>query len=141
MVDAGLRPVDRTEQDLVMIPAFNAQFQALRFMEFSMEGVAQAAVFARTGEPCLVSVPDPARMAIHKLIVSGIRSGTFTTKANKDVSQAASLISFYVERSPSQIEAAYADAMSRGSKWRKALGVGVKNLQLQFPELKFPRGN
>jgi hypothetical protein len=131
--------MDRTEQDLVMIPAFNAQFQALRFMEFSMEGVAQAAVFARTGEPCLVSVPDPARMAIHKLIVSGLRSGTFTTKANKDVSQAASLISFYVERSPSQIEAAYEDAMSRGPKWRKALGVGVDNLQRRFPAIQFPR--
>ena len=136
--------MDRTEQDLVMIPAFNAQFQALRFMEFSMEGVAQATVFARTGEPCLVSVPDPARMAIHKLIVSGLPDdergalGTFTTKANKDVSQAASMISFYVERSPSQIEAAYEDAMSRGPKWRKALGVGVENLQRRFPNLKFP---
>lgn len=133
--------MDRTEQDLVMIPAFNAQFQALRFMEFSMADVAQAAVFARTGDPCLVSVPDPARMAIHKLIVSGLRSGTFTTKANKDVSQAASLISFYVERSPSQIEAAYEDAMSRGPKWRKALGVGVNNLQRRFPEVKFPHRN
>lgn len=134
-----LTTMDRTEQDLVMIPAFNAQFQALRFMEFSMEGVTQAVVFARTGEPCLVSVPDPARMAIHKLIVSGLRSGSFTTKADKDVSQAASLISFYVERSPSQIEAAFEDAISRGPKWRKALGVGVENLQRRFPEIRFPR--
>ncbi|MBP6530698.1 MAG: nucleotidyltransferase domain-containing protein [Burkholderiales bacterium] len=130
--------MDRTGKDLVMVPAFNAQFQALRFMEFSMEGVAQAAVFAKTGEPCLVSVPDPARMAIHKLIVSGLRSGTFTTKANKDISQAAALISFYVERSPSQIDAVYEDAMSRGPKWRKALGVGVANLQRRFPEVRFP---
>lgn len=128
--------MDRTEKDLVMIPAFNAQFQALRFMEFSMEGVAQAAVFAKHGEPCLVNVPDPARMAIHKLIVSGLRSGTFMTKANKDVSQSAALISFYLERSPALIDAAYKDAMSRGPKWRKALAVGLQNLQRRFPNLR-----
>lgn len=115
-------PMDRTGKDLVTIPAFNAQFQALRYMEFSMEGVQQAAVFSRIGEPCLVTVPDPARMAIYKLIVSGIRTGTFATKANKDIAQAVSLISFYAERSPAQIVAAYEDAMSRGPKWRAALG-------------------
>lgn len=130
--------MDRSEQNLVTIPAFNAQFQALRFMEFSMEGVTQAAVFSKTGSPCLVSVPDPARMAIHKLIVSGLRTGAFTTKANKDVAQAAALIAFYVERSSSQIETAYDDAMSRGPKWRKALAVGVKALQRRFPEVQFP---
>ena len=121
-------PMDRTGKDLIMIPAFNAQFQALRYMEFSMEGVQQAAVFSRVGEPCLVTVPDPARMAIHKLIVSGIRTGTFATKANKDIAQAASLIAFYAERSPSQIVAAYEDAMSRGPKWRVALKNGIARL-------------
>ena len=128
-------PMDRTGKDLIMIPAFNAQFQALRYMEFSMEGVQQAAVFSRVGEPCLVTVPDPARMAIHKLIVSGIRSGTFATKANKDIAQAASLIAFYAERSPSQMVTAYEDAMSRGPRWRAALKVGMERLRRAVPTL------
>ena len=131
-------PMDRSGKDLVMIPAFNAQFQALRYMEFSMEGVQQAAIFSRVGEPCLVSVPDPARMAIHKLIVSGIRSGTFANKANKDVAQAASLIGFYAERSPPQIVAAYEDAMNRGRKWRAALGNGIDRLLATKPTLSLP---
>ena len=104
-----------------------------------MEGVQQAAVFSRVGEPCLVTVPDPARMAIHKLIVSGQQSdassGTFATKANKDIVQVASLIAFYAERSPSQIVAAYEDAMSRGPKWRAALKVGMERLRRAVPTL------
>ena len=104
-----------------------------------MEGVQQSAVFSRVGEPCLVTVPDPARMAIHKLIVSGqqsdVGSGTFVTKANKDIEQAASLIAFYAERSPSQMVAAYEDAMSRGPKWRAAVEIGLKRLRSAFPTL------
>ena len=134
--------MDRTGKHLIMIPAFNAQFQALRYMEFSMEGVQQAVVLSHVGEPCLVSVPNPARMAIHTLIVSGqqsdIGSGTFATKANKDIARAASLIAFYAEQSPSQIVAAYKDAMSRGSKCRAALEVGLQRLRRALPQLELP---
>ena len=133
-------PMDRSGKDLIMIPAFNAQFQALRYMEFSMEGVQQVAVFSRVGKPCLVTVPDPARMAIHKLIDSGVRTGTFATKANKDIAQAASLIAFYAERSPSQIVAAYEDAMSRGPKWRATLTAGIDTLRATKPTLRLPWG-
>lgn len=103
-----------------------------------MEGVQQAAVFSRVGEPCLVTIPDPARMDVHKLIVSGIRSGTFATKANKDIEQAASSIALCAERSPSQIVAAYEDAVSRGPKWRAALKVGLERLRRAIPTLKLP---
>ena len=53
-------PMDRTGKDLIMIPAFNAQFQALRYMEFSIEGVRQAAVFSRACETRVVGPPTAA---------------------------------------------------------------------------------
>ena len=85
----------RAGKGLSTIPAFNAQFQALRYMEFSMEGVQQAAVFSRVGKPCAITLTDLARTAIYKLIVGGIRSGSLATKANKSIAQAASLIASF----------------------------------------------
>ncbi|TAG00987.1 MAG: hypothetical protein EAZ43_12525 [Betaproteobacteria bacterium] len=128
-----LTPMTRANQNLVRVPAFNAEFQALRFMEFSLEGVSQAAAISRVGEPCLVTVPDPARMAIHKLIVCGLREGGFAVKANKDLAQAASLIAFYAARSPEALAAAHADALSRGPKWRSQLNKGVALLAQRYP--------
>ena len=131
-----LTTMDRTESTLVHLPAFGAEFQALRYMEFSMQGTVQAAAIARTGKPCLVNIPDPARMAIHKLIVSGLRKGAFAVKANKDIAQAAAIIKFYSERSPGDIRAAYDDALNRGPNWRAALLAGSKRLSRQFPDVK-----
>ena len=131
-----LTTMDRTESPLVHLPAFGAEFQALRYMEFSMQGTVQAAAIARTGKPCLVNIPDPARMAIHKLIVSGLRKGAFAVKANKDIAQAAAIIKFYSERSPGDIRAAYDDALNRGPNWRAALLAGSKRLSRQFPDVK-----
>ncbi len=133
-----LTPMTRANQTLVNVSAFNAQFHALRYMEFSLEGVTQAAAFARTGDPCLVSVPNPARMAIHKLIVCGLREGAFAAKAAKDLAQAASLIAFYSERSPAQLQTAYEDALARGPKWRTLLSAGLEQMRKTYPQIQFP---
>jgi hypothetical protein len=132
-----LTPVVRGGEGLVRVPAFNAEFQSLRFMEFSLEGVTQAAAISRVGEPCLVTVPDPARMAIHKLIVCGLREGTFAVKANKDLAQAASLIAFYFERAPQTLQTAYDDAIARGPKWRTQLKRGIAMLRARYPKVEW----
>ena len=119
-----LTPMDRTEQQLVHIKAFNADFQALRFMEFSLQDVQSAAVFAGT-QACLVNVPNPARMAVHKLIVSGLRPLAERTKANKDVQQAALLYQWFNANAPEALSNAEADARARGPKWRKQFEAGL----------------
>ncbi len=120
-----LTPAGRKGETLTHIAAFNAEFQALHFMEFSLEGVEQTALFARTGSPCLVTIPNPARFAVHKLIVAGLRTGTFATKANKDIAQAASLFAFYQARDPEALNRALDDAKSRGPKWKANLTRGL----------------
>jgi hypothetical protein len=107
------------------VKAFNAEFQALRFMEFSLEDIQSAAIFTRT-QACMVNVPNPARMAVHKLIVSGLRPIAQRTKANKDVLQAAALFDWYLTNAPEEIDLALQDARARGPKWRKALDAGLK---------------
>lgn len=123
-----LTPMDRSERELVKVKAFNAEFQALRFMEFSLEDVQSAAVFTGT-QACLVNVPSPARMAVHKLIVSGLRPAAQRTKANKDVQQAAMLYAWLKVNDPEGLAQAEADAIQRGTKWRRYLEAGLKLLQ------------
>lgn len=120
-----LTPMDRTEKELIHVKAFNAEFQALRYMEFSLEDIQSAVIFTRT-KACLVNVPHPARMAVHKLIVSGIRATTQRTKSNKDLMQASALFEWYENHSPDELQLAIDDAYSRGPKWRKALDIGLK---------------
>ena len=57
----------------------------------------------------LVRVPVPERYAIHKLVVSRLRTKT-TSKPEKDLRQAATLIEALVERFPGAIEGALAAA-------------------------------
>lgn len=123
-----LTPMDRTEKELVHVKAFNAEFQALRFMEFSLEDIQSAAIFTRT-QACMVNVPNPARMAVHKLIVSGLRPIAQRTKANKDVLQAAALFDWYRANDEAALAHALSDAQARGPAWRKALDAGLKTMK------------
>lgn len=123
-----LTPMDRTEKELVHVAAFGAEFQALRFMEFSLEDVQTAAVFSGT-QACLVNIPSPARMAVHKLIVSGLRSTSLRTKASKDIQQAAMLWTWYEQNDPAAFARAEEDARARGPKWRKHLDEGQAQMQ------------
>jgi hypothetical protein len=123
-----LTPMDRTQNELVHVKAFNAEFQALRFMEFSLEDIQSAAVFTRT-QASLVNVPNPARMAVHKLIVSGLRPVAQRTKANKDIAQAKALFDWYQDNAPEALQLALDDANARGPAWRKALAAGQRELE------------
>lgn len=123
-----LTPMGRGAAELVHVKAFNAEFQALRYMEFSLEHIESAAVFTRTGA-CLVNVPHPARMAVHKLIIAGLRRTAERTKANKDVQQAAMLYRWYQDHSGDEWDAAEADARARGPAWRTQLDAGLRAMK------------
>lgn len=127
-----LTPMGRGEDELVHIKAFNADFQALRFMEFSLEQIESAAVLTRT-QACLVNMPHPARMAVHKLIIAGLRRAAERTKANKDVLQAAMLHAWYRDNAPDEWAAAERDARDRGPKWRAQLDIGLERMHAALP--------
>lgn len=116
--------------------------QPLRFMEFSMESVQQTVIFDRS-TAVIVNVPDPARYAIHKLIIYGERTGANQIKAQKDLMQAAALIAILSTDRPLDLYAAWSDATERGPGWRQRIDHGVKALNEAYPEngfLKFIDG-
>ena len=71
------------------------------------------------GTPCLVKVPQPARFALHKLIVSQERTSTAAGKKRKDVLQAEYLLKELEEDRPGDIEIAKDDLAKRGAAWIK----------------------
>lgn len=115
-------------------PRLHVVLQPLRFIEFSLENVVQVALFSAEGT-AVVSVPHPARYALHKLLIYGERSGSFTPKANKDLTQAAALLAWFKEYRPWEVEEAWHDMSDRGRGWRSRVERGINALDRVTPEL------
>ena len=116
-------------------PQLGVTLQPLKFMEFSLENVQQAVLFA--GDRCVVAnVPQPARYALHKLLVYGEREGTFATKSSKDLLQAHLLLAYLKEHRASEAEEAWADLISRGPGWVRRARHGRAALDKLAPALQ-----
>jgi len=123
----------------VVLPDLGLVLEPLKFMEFSLEGSTQGCVLAREGA-CMVNLPDPARYAVHKLIIYGERPIRERTKARKDLLQAACLASFYSSRGPVEhFNDAWRDALSRGRGWQVRARQGKAAILSLAPELDDPR--
>lgn len=114
--------------DPIEIENLDVALQPLRFMEFSLEGVQQATLFDPTGRCVVVSLPAPARYAVHKLLIVGERTGQFKAKVSKDLAQAASLLEYFSLTDPDAVRLAWADALARGPGWRKRALEGKRAL-------------
>mgnify|MGYP000355230686 CR=1 FL=1 len=104
-------------------------------MEFSLADVQTAAVFTGT-QACLVNAPNPARMAVHKLILSGLRPISQRTKSHKDVQQAAMLYAWLRANDPQSLDFAEEDVQFADRKKFNELleeaTAKVKNLIASF---------
>ena len=118
----------------VKIKALNVTLQPLKFLEFSMEAPIQLVLLASSG-PIVVNAPAPEKYAVHKLLVHGERALTQRTKANKDLDQAAALISYFSQNDADALQAAWQDLQARGEGWRKRAHAGLQALQRKYPAL------
>lgn len=101
-----LTPLDRgPERGPVRIPRLNLAATPLRFLGYLMEDAFGTAVL--DGGATLVRVPDPARFAMHKLLLSARRSVAEQTKAKKDRAQAAELLEFLASERPQDLRTAF----------------------------------
>lgn len=123
----------RDQTDLVHFPNLNIAMVPLKFMEFSLQDLQQTVIMSKNGA-VLVNIPNPARYALHKLIIAGERGGTFATKARKDLWQAAALLTYLVEHAPRSLAEAWMDLMNRGKGWRTRFEAGLQSMQAQLPE-------
>ena len=98
----------------------------LRFLDYLIHKPVRAAALYRSG--VLVHVPQPARYAVHKLIVATRRATKATEKARKDIEQSAALIRVLAEDRPDELGDALAEARKRGPAWRQAVAKGARRL-------------
>ncbi len=110
----------------VELPALGVHAQPLRFLDFLIHDPAPAALLYRYG--VLVSIPRPARYALHKLIVATRRRAGLEAKAQKDIRQAGELVEALAEIMPNALEDAWSEAVGRGPVWFRALRTGARRL-------------
>jgi hypothetical protein len=107
----------------VFIRRFNVAAQPVRFLDYLISGPTKGAVV--DGGGILVKVPQPSRFALHKLMISGERDITAHTKRQKDLVQAAQLLTLLLEERPGDLLPAWEGIKRRGPGWikrvRKAL--------------------
>ena len=116
----------------VKINSMNAYAQPLRFLDYILENPAKCAI--PTEPPILANVPDPARFAFHKLLVSQERHVTQQTKVVKDVQQAEQILDALLELRIHDIKPAYDEMIDRGKGWSSRLVAGIALMAKSFPE-------
>ena len=110
----------------VRIPRLKASAQPLEFLDYLLEKPIDVPIV--NGGATLVKAPDPARFALHKLIVSMDRPVTQQTKSAKDRRQAAEMLDVLMQDRPGDIELAAENIRTRGPGWRKRLREGATRL-------------
>lgn len=125
-----LSPNEGADRDEPLeLPALGAHARPLRFLDYLIHQPTQAAALYRSG--VLVNVPQPARYAIHKLIVATRRPTSAANKATKDIEQSAALIRVLAQDRPDELEEALDDARERGATWRNAINKGASRLSAE----------
>jgi hypothetical protein len=112
-----LTPARGAASGPVYLPALAAAAQPLKFLDYAMEDWIAAAIVGEGGVQ--VSVPDPARFALHKLLVAAERSAAMATKRDKDLAQAGQVLEVLLEDRPGDVEVAWEALAARGDAWSK----------------------
>jgi hypothetical protein len=114
-----LIPGSREGAPPLHLPHLNAAAQPLVGLAYLLDEVTDAAVVGGAG--VLVSVPAPARFALHKLWVSTRRDVSESAKARKDRRQAAQILEVVLSDRPGDVRRAWKDlSKSMLTRVRKA---------------------
>lgn len=110
----------------IFISQFNTYATPLRFLDYLLQEIEPAVMPYGVG--ILVNVPNPARFALHKLVVSQRRNGVEQIKSQKDIKQASQVLKVLFDSRPGAVLAAYAAAEVVGGKFMKQLELALKLL-------------
>ena len=116
----------------VEVPELQAYATALPYLGYLLKESQTSVLIAREG-CCSVRIPIPERFAVHKLVVSQLRTGR-AAKSTKDIDQASVLCAALAELYPGAIQEAV-DALSRKmtKHFRKSLPAARERLQDAAP--------
>ena len=120
------------ESGIAFVEVPKTHATGLPYLGYLLGASQQAVLLARAG-CCLVNVPLAERFAVHKLLISQLRSG-LSSKTDKDVFQACVVFAVLGEKHPGAIEhAMHHLPKSAGRYVRKALGPARQRLRDTHP--------
>jgi hypothetical protein len=117
----------KRSQRPVTIPRLNAAAKPLPFLDFLITRPVRGAIV--NGGGILVNVPDPARFALHKLIISGERVAVTHTKHEKDLRQASQVFSVLIEERPGDVRLTWEEFQHEAKGWAKRVEAGISALK------------
>jgi hypothetical protein len=126
-----LVPSPDREIGIIEVPELKAHATALPYLSYVLGQTQIATLLAREG-CCPVRVPIPERFAIHKLVVSQLRTGR-DAKSDKDIFQAAVVLAALGEKFPGAIETAITDLPVSARKFVAGTVPGVLDLLESHP--------
>lgn len=112
----------------IVVAQLGIALQPLRFMDFSMEDTTRSTLLY-SGGAIVVNLPNPARYAVHKLLVCAERPIEQRVKANKDVVQAAALMAWHLHNDTAALQVAMRDVLTRGPTWARQFKTGLQRLE------------
>jgi hypothetical protein len=115
----------------IALPQLKAAAMPLQHLAWLIENPTFAVLLAGSG--LLVQVPQPARYAVHKLIIAQKRASTERLKRNKDLAQAKSLIEAMQLSDPIALRDAHESASQQGKKgWALPIKNSLKEIGLNI---------
>jgi hypothetical protein len=117
-----LRGSDRVTKKRAEIRQLGVPAIPLRFLDYLIDGAVPAVALGR--RPVLVRVPQPARYAVHKLIVAQERKRAHALKAQKDLEQSFDLQMVLEKLDPESLSEAFETARSMGPGWKRRVDAG-----------------
>jgi hypothetical protein len=125
-----LTPSRKGEVSPVFIRRLNATATPLKYLDYLVEDPISAVMIA--GTPCLVKVPQPARYALHKLIISQERDVSSTDKRRNDLLQARNIIALLRDDRPGDLELARESLSKRGASWLKKVEAACEQAGIEL---------
>ena len=129
-----LTPVrTRGDANPVSLDALDAGAAPLPHLAWLIEDAVPAA--ALWGSGVLVRIPQPARFAVHKLILSQRRDSANRVKRNKDLAQARALVDALLVHDRFALEDALADARAQGRKgWAEPIARALIEASIRLDD-------
>jgi hypothetical protein len=130
LVDLVTPTRSREDSNPVALAALNAGAAPLQYLAWLIDGSVRTV--ALSGAGVLVNVPQPARYAVHKLILAQRRDASGRLKRAKDLDQAKAMIEVLRRHDPFALEDALNDARAQGEKgWSEPISRSLSEIGLR----------
>ncbi len=120
----------RSNTNPLPLAALKAGAAPLQYIDWLIEQPIKTVALWGTGVP--IAIPQPARLAVHKLILAQSRRAGERLKRQKDLAQAAALIDALTVADPFGLEDSVASARGQGPRWKSKIDRSLAEIKVDL---------